>query len=210
MRATRTTVLTVAAPVGAYLVLLVLVAALWVKPPLIGWIGLAIVAALSAAGTTGAFLLFPRMRRNVDPVEGSDRRRLLVLADARCSATEICESIVAVLAGPDPEVLVVAPVLASPLHYLLGDEKAEQAEAQARLDAIVDGLCAAGIVARGRIGDDDPVQALGDALAGFPAVEALVVTSARSHWLEDDLFERARKLVPVLQHVVAAEPATAF
>jgi len=206
MRATRTTVLTVAAPVGAYLLLLVLVAALWVKPPLIGWIGLAVVAVLSAAGTTGAFFLFPRMRRNVDPVEGSERRRLIVLADACCSAREICESIVAALAGPNPEVLVVAPVLASPLHYLFGDEKAERAEAQARLDAIVDGLCAEGIVAHGRIGEDDPVQALGDALVEFPAVEALVVTSAHTHWLEGDLFERARKLVPVLQQVMA-EPA---
>ncbi|MGD0714166.1 MAG: hypothetical protein ABSB24_08280 [Gaiellaceae bacterium] len=207
MRATRTTVLTVAAPVGAYLMLLVLVAALWVKPPLLGWIGLAVVAVLSATIATGALVLFPRMRRNVDPVEGSARRRLLVLADARCSATEICGSIVAALAGPNPEVLVVAPVLASPLHYLFGDEKAEQAEAEARLDAIVDGLRAEGIAARGRIGDDDPVQALGDALAEFPAVEALVVTSAHTHWLEGDLFERGRKLVPVLQHVVATEPA---
>jgi hypothetical protein len=66
---------------------------------------------------------------------------------------------------------------------------------------VVDGLHAVGIDARGRIGDDDPVQALGDALAEFPAVEVLVVTSADTHWLEDDLFERARQLVPVLQHV---------
>ena len=70
---------------------------------------------------------------------------------------------------------------------------------------MVDGLHAAGFDARGTIGDDDPVQALGDALAGFPAVEVLVVTSADTHWLEHDLFERARQLVPVLQHVQTAE-----
>jgi len=209
MRATRTTLLTIAVPAAAYLALLVLVAALWVKPPLLGWIGLAVVAAVATAVTTGAFVLFPRMRRNVDAVEGAERRRLVVLADTTCPALAIRDSIAAALAGPDPEVLVVAPVLASPLHYLAGDETAERADAEARLAAVVDGLRAAGIDARGRIGDDDPVQALGDALAGFPAVEALVVTSTESHWLEGDLFERARQLVPVLQHVQIPEPTPA-
>ncbi|HXY80998.1 MAG TPA: hypothetical protein VEH55_06485 [Gaiellaceae bacterium] len=207
MRARRTTLLTIAAPAAAYIVLLVLVAALWVKPPLLGWIGLAVVATLAIALTAGAVLLFPRMRRNVDAVEGGERRRLLVLADTTCPALQIRDSIAAALAGPGAEVLVVAPVLASPLHYLAGDETAERADAEARLAAVVDGLCAEGIDARGRIGDDDPVQALGDALAEFPAVEALVVTSTRSHWLEGDLFERARRLVPVLQHVQIAEQA---
>ncbi len=207
MRAARTTLLTIAVPAVTYLVLLVLVAALWVKPPLIGWIGLAVVAALAAVVTGGAFVLFPRMRRNVDAVSGVERRRLLVLVDTTCPALEIRDSIVAALAGPEPEVLVVAPVLASPLHYLAGDERAERADAEARLAAVVDGLRAAGVDARGRIGDDDPVQALGDALAEFPAVEALVVTSTETHWLEHDLFERARQLVPVLQHVQTAERA---
>jgi hypothetical protein len=205
MRATRTTVLTIAVPAAAYLALLVLVAALWVKPPLLGWIGLAIVATVATALTAGAFVLFPRMRRNVDAVAGAERKRLLVLADTACPALEIRDSIAAALAGPDPEVLVVAPVLASPLHYLVDDETAEHAEAEARLAAVVDGLRAVGIGARGRIGDDDPVQALGDALAEFPAVEALVVTSTETHWLEDDLFERARQLVPMLQHIQIAE-----
>jgi len=201
MRATRTTLLAIAAPAAVYLVLLVLVAALWVKPPLLGWIGLAVVAGVATGLTAGAFLLFPRMRRNVDVVTGAERSRLLVLADTTCPALEIRDSIAAALAGPNPEVLVLAPVLASPLHYLANDETKARADAEARLVAVVDGLHAVGIDARGRIGDDDPVQALGDALAEFPAVEVLVVTSSDTHWLEDDLFERARRLVPVLQHV---------
>lgn len=205
MRATRTTFLRIAGPAVAYLVLLVLVAALWVKPPLLGWIGLAVVAVVAAALTAGAFVLFPRMRRNVDAVSGTERRRLLVLVDTTCPALEIRNSIVAALAGPEPEVFVVAPVLASPFHYLVDDDRAERGDAEARLVAVVDGLRAAGFDARGRIGDHDPVQALGDALAEFPAVEALVVTSAETNWLEHDLFERARQLVPVLQHVQTAE-----
>lgn len=207
MRATRSTLLAIAVPAAAYLALLVLVAALWVKPPLLGWIGLAIVAALASALTGGAFVLFPRMRRNVDAVAGGELSRLLVLADTTCPALEIRDSIVAALAGPDPEVLVVAPVLASPLHYLADDETTERADAEARLAAAVDGLRAAGIDARGRIGDDDPVQALGDALAEFPAEKALVITTTETHWVEHDLFERARQLVPVLQHVQTAEHA---
>jgi hypothetical protein len=129
MRATRTTLLAIAAPAAAYLVLLVLVAALWVKPPLLGWIGLVVVAGVATGLTAGALVLFPRMRRNVDAVTGAERSRLLVLADTTCPALEIRDSIVAALAGPNPEVLVLAPVLASPLHYLADDETKERADA---------------------------------------------------------------------------------
>lgn len=203
MPARRTTVLAVAVPVVGYLAILLLVAALHTRPPLLGWIGLGVVAALAVALAAGALVLFPRMRANVDPTPAPEERRLLVLADARCSGDRLCDTVAARLAGRDADVLVVAPVLASPLHYLAGDEDGERADAQARLDAVVAGLRRRGLRVEGRLGDDDPLQALGDALAGFPAGEALVVTAQQGHWLEDHLFERARRLVPVLEHVEA-------
>jgi hypothetical protein len=203
MRAQRL-VLLAAAPVAAYLLTMTLIAALWVRPPLLGWIGLAVVTAFASLAAAAAVALFPRMRTNLDPVGAPDPRRLLVLADADCPGERLRETVTARLAGSDPEVLVVAPVLAEPLHYLAGDEAREQWEAASRLAVVVAGLRAQGLRAEGRVGDDDPLQALGDALAVFPAGEALVVTSPGGQWLEDGLVERARALVPALEHVEAA------
>jgi hypothetical protein len=199
-----TTILVVALPVAAYLATLLLVAALYVKPPLVGWIGFVVVGALSCLVAAGALALFPRMRAAVDAVAAPDPTHLVVLADTSCPADRLCDTIALQLAGRTPDVLVVAPVLASPLHYLAGDEGREQWDAEARLGVVVAALRERGLHVEGRVGDDDPLQALGDALVGFPAGEALVVTSPQSHWLEAGLFERARRLVPVLEHVEAA------
>jgi hypothetical protein len=198
------TIALVALPVAAYVTVLTLVAAFVVKPPLLGWIGLAVVAVLGSALALGAVVLFPRMRAAVDPVVAPDPRRVLVLADGRCPAERVCDAVALRLAGDRPDVLVVAPVLASPLHYLDGDEERERAEAKARLDAVVAALRERGLHVDGRIGSDDPLQSFGDALATFPAGEALLVTTRESHWLERGLFERARHLVPVLEHVETA------
>jgi hypothetical protein len=203
--ARRTAVLIVAVPVAAYLSIMLLVAGLHTQPAALGWIGLGVVTAISVAIALGSLVLFPRMRANVErPAADPDPNRLLVLADARCPGDRICDTVAARLAGRDAEVLVVAPVLASPLHYLAGDEDAERREAEARLADVVTGLRRRGLRVEGRVGDDDPLQALGDALAEFPAGEALVVTTRGGHWLERGLFERARALVPVLERVDAA------
>lgn len=206
MPARRTAVVAVVLPAAGYLALLAVVAALVTRPPLLGWLGLAVVGALALAVAVAALVLFPHMRTNADAAALPERRRLLVLADATCAGEQLSDTVAARLAGEEAEVLVVAPVLASPLHYLAGDEAGEEAEARARLDAVVAGLRRRGLHVEGRLGADDPVQALGDALASFPAGEALLVTSAEGHWLEHDLFERARRLVPVLEHVEARRP----
>jgi hypothetical protein len=204
VRASRTAILAVAVPVAAYLATLSLVAALYVKPPLIGWIGFGVVGAFSCLIAAGALALFPRMRTAVDAVAAPEPARLVVLADALCPADRLCDTIAVRLAGRSPDVLVVAPVLARPLHYLADDERRERRDAESRLGAVVAALRERGLHVEGRIGADDPLQALGDALAGFPAGEALVVTSPETHWLEEGLFDRARRLVPVLEHVEAA------
>lgn len=204
MRPSRIAALVIALPVLVYVAILAAVAGLVTHPPLVGWIGLAVVGAFGSVLAVGFSLLFPRMRANVEPAAAPDRERLLVLADARCPGDRICDTVAARMAGRDAEVLVVAPVLASPLHYLAGDEDAETREAQARLDVVLSGLRRRGLHVQGRLGSDDPLQSLGDALAGFPAGEALLVTSPAGHWLEPGLFERARRLVPVLEHVETA------
>jgi hypothetical protein len=208
MRATRLTVLVFALPIAAFIGLLVLVTALWIHPPTIGWIGLAVVALVSIALGVAGYVLFPRMSVNADPVAAPERARLLVLADASAPVADLCDTVVVQLAGRDAEVLVVAPVLPPPSHYVANDEEAARAAAEERLEDLVAGLRSAGLAASGRVGTDDPLQALGDALAEFPAAEVLIVTAGEAVWLERGLFERARGFAPVVQHVEARTPAT--
>jgi hypothetical protein len=191
--------------------MMALIAALWVKPPLLGWIGLGIVAAVGAALTVIVFTLFPRSRTNVPPVATADgRHRLLVLADAACSPEQLREGVARHLHGRDAEMHVVAPILPEPLRYVTEDEEADRVEAERRLATTLEELRAAGIEATGSVGTDEPLQAVGDALVDFPASELLIVTTGQSDWLEDDLLERARQVVPTVEQlVVTPETATA-
>jgi hypothetical protein len=206
-RAKRTRVALAVIPAAGYVVLMALIAALWVKPPLLGWIGFAIVAVVGAGITVAVFTLFPRSRTNIPSVVSDGRERLLVLADATCSPSELCES-VAVRCTRDVPVHVVAPVLPNPINYIADVEEREREDAERRLAATLEELHAAGIEATGSVGTDEPLQSVGDALARFPATELLIVTTRESQWLEDDLLERARQVVPSVEQVVAT-PAQA-
>jgi hypothetical protein len=199
MHAKRTQIALAASPAAAYVVLMLLVAALYVKPPLVGWIGLGVVAAAGAAVAAGAAFLFPRMRRNVAEETETVPGRILVLADARCDAEHLRNTLAA-HAGAD--VHVVAPVLPSPVHYLSGDERREERDARRRLDATLAHLRRAGIPATGSLGADDPLQALGDALAAYGAADVLVVGQPETHWLEDGLVEDAARLFPHVRRIV--------
>ena len=55
------------------------------------------------------------------------------------------------------------------------------------------------IEARAEVGDADPLSAIGDALAVFPADEVVISTypPGRSHWHERNLVERTRAAHPV-------------
>jgi len=96
---------------------------------------------------------------------------------------------------------VITPVLASPLHLLADDERHERDEAEARLQATLESLARTGVQVEGVVGADDPLQAVGDALAGFQADEVLLVGPLPSgrDWLEQGFEKRVRDLygVPV-------------
>jgi hypothetical protein len=192
-----------AVPVVAYVVVMALVAALWVKPPLLGWIGFGIVAVVGAALIMAAPALFAASRTNLpSTVELGRREGVLVLADATCSSGQLSESIARHLHGRDVEVHVVAPTLPDPPQYIASDEDADRGAAAERLAETLEQLNEAGIAATGSVGTDDPVQALGDAVAAFPATELVIVTSAESHWLEEGLLEHAHMLVPSVELIV--------
>ena len=107
------------------------------------------------------------------------------------------------------EVLVVTPALNSPLKHWVSDEDGARAAAQERLDASLAQLAAAGVEARGEVGDGDPVQAMEDALRTFGADEIIISTHppGRSNWLERGVVERARErfAVPITHIVVDLE-----
>lgn len=189
------------APAVGYVTVLLLVAAFVVKPPALGWIGFGVAATIGLAIAGIAAVLFPHTRANavrVHPRFGG-RFRLLVVADAHCPSASLCNAVSDSLAGRAADVLVVAPVLASPLHFLAEDEERERDDARVRLSEALHGLAQLGIEARGRVGADDPLQAVGDALAGFPANEILLVApeERQAIWVEHGLDRKARDLFGV-------------
>ena len=124
--------------------------------------------------------------------ETADRSpRVLVLADVWCRAEGLCDEVIR-RAGHAARVLIVAPALASRLHYWTDDIDRESETAQARLETVLTRLEQNGVRAEGRVGDQDPALAVEDALHGFPATEVIVVTDDHDHanWSERGLTER--------------------
>jgi hypothetical protein len=94
---------------------------------------------------------------------------------------------------PDGEVLVVAPALNSRLRHWVLDEDAVRRGAKARAATLVERLEQHGVHAAGRVGDADPLLAIGDALRTFPADEILIAARPEdSGRLPDKLVSRAR------------------
>lgn len=202
------------APVLAYLVVLFLVAVFVAKPPALGWIGFGVAAVVGIAVAGVASLLYPRSRTNADRLHPHPGGvfRLLVVADVHCDGPALCDAVQHSIAGRPSDVLVVAPVLASPLHFLTNAESGERTDADLRLSEAVEGLSGLGITARGMLGSDDPLQAIGDALAGFPADEILLAAAASTsrNWLEFGLERRARDAFGVhVSSVTVADEAPA-
>ena len=95
---------------------------------------------------------------------------------------------------PEAEVLVVAPALNSWLRRWTSDEDDARRRAEERVAAFADDLERRGIHADRRIGDADPVQAIADALATFPADEIVIAGAPeRSTGLTDELASRASR-----------------
>ncbi len=202
-------------PVVAYLGVLLAIALFVVTPSALGWIGFGVVAMMGLLIGFAIAGLYPLTRTNavrVHPRPG-EPLRLLVVADRSCDNPTLCRGVERRIGGRGAEVVVVAPVLASPLHFLTDAERSEREDAKARLDEALAGLARAGIRARGVVGSDDPLQAIGDALTGFPASEVMLAAPAasRRHWLEHDLERKVRDVygVPVSVLEGALRPSEA-
>src|SRR4051794_17815684 len=138
----------------------------------------------------------------------ASQERILVIANETAEADELLE-VVAASADGDAEGRAVAPALNSRLRHWLSDEDTARRLAKERLQRCVERLEGAGLNATGWIGDADPLQALRDALAFFPADLVIVAThpADRSNWLAGALVERASRYFagPILH--VTVHPA---
>lgn len=137
---------------------------------------------------------------------GARPRRILVIANETCAARGVVDE-VRYRAGEGAEVVVVAPALAKSRleHWLASDSERRRSEAGTRLEDSVRAFEAAGMNARGTLGDADPLQALDDALRVFDPDEIVISPHppARSNWLERQVVRKARERYAVpITHVV--------
>lgn len=110
----------------------------------------------------------------------------LVLANETLEGSRLREVIVRLVDGVAEDVLVVCPVFAPPFPTGSPDQESARTVAEARLQSALVELRAAGVNARGEIGDGNPLVALEDALRGFAADEIVISTHAEGYspWLE--------------------------
>jgi GABA permease len=179
------------------------------------WAGLAVF--LLETGAVLAWWLSTRDEREA-PVKQSSPphepgvKRILVVANETVGGGELLAELEQLSRGQKNEVLVVTPALNSPLRHWVSDEDDARAAAAERLDHSLAAMRAAGMDARGAVGDGDPLQAIDDALRTFAPDEIVISThpEGRSHWLEHNLVEAARERYdcPVTHVVVDLDAAS--
>ena len=160
-----------------------------------GKVALAVFLALGLGVAAGLYLRSePKVREPAvwDRRPDDDTHRVLVVANETVAGSALRKEIME--RGPQAEVLVVCPALNSRIRHWTSDEDRAREEAQARLDVSVSSLAGAGVHVRGQVGDDDPIQAIDDALRSFPADEIVISTHppGRSNWLEKGLVVAAK------------------
>jgi hypothetical protein len=142
----------------------------------------------------------------------TDRRShpagILVVANRTCPCPVLLDEVVRRASDAPIDVLVVVPALNSRLRHWMSDVDGAVARAQERLEVALADLQTRGVAARGEVGDANPLVAIDDALAHFPASAIVIATlpPGQSNWLERGLIEKAtaRFDVPVT-HLVASE-----
>jgi hypothetical protein len=176
------------------------------------WLGLAVFVVLTLAVLYWVFARGTPAQpvQTAPPRRGAeDERRILVIANETVGGETLRETITERAAGYREDVLVVCPALNSPLRHWASDEDGARSAAAERLDRSLERLRAAGVDARGEVGDAEPLQAMEDALRTFGADEIIISThpEGRSHWLEKGIVEAARErfAVPITHVVVDLE-----
>jgi hypothetical protein len=153
-------------------------------------------------GSRGSLPHTAVVKRNDDDVY-----RVLVVANQTVGGRALLDEIRNRCKGKRSEIHVIVPALtSSQLEHWASDVDEAIADARKRLDDSLQAMAAAGLNARGEVGDHhEPEAAIEDALHGFAADEVIISTHPpdRSRWLESGVVERARSDVPLpVTHVV--------
>jgi len=139
------------------------------------------------------------------PTGRAARSRVLVIANRTVNADELRAELRR-RAARGAELHVVAPILASRVHYIASDVDQELDEARARLATALAWAAAEGISATGKVGDANAaLAAIEDELRLYGADEVIISTFPRgkSNWLETGIVERLREeLEAPVTHVV--------
>jgi len=143
-------------------------------------VGLAVGALAAAAVIVFAATRLPEYPIEVARAADRHRRLLLVAIEPVDEPREIEGVRAAAQAGDDddPEVLVLAPALNSPLSHWASDLEDSRLDAQRKLVLTVGALAMAEVDARGAVGDPDPLQAVEDTLRDYAADEVIVAIPA--------------------------------
>ena len=129
-----------------------------------------------------------------DPTPGKPFR-ILAIANETVEGEELHRLIADRAAGAPTEVLVVAPALNGRVRHWFSDVDRARDAAEERLYRSLERLDAAGVQARGWVGDSDPLEAIADAIAVFEADQLIISThpEKRSNWLAREVVRRARE-----------------
>lgn len=152
------------------------------------WLGVTVLVAATAV----VVVLFRRGRAL--QADGGDAGRaaventwrILVLANETLEGARLREAIVRLSDGVAEDVLVVCPVGVQGSSIRGPESDRARTTADVRLRDALTALRAAGVNARGELGDGDPVAALDGALQRFAADEIVIATRSEGHspWLE--------------------------
>jgi len=136
----------------------------------------------------------------------STSQHILVVANQTATDERLHRAICGFALDPAARIHVIAPALNSRLRHWFSDSDAAYEQAEARLGACIESLADLDFDVGGHVADEDPLQAIADALATFPATELIITTHPEplSNWLAHDLVDRAlaRFGLPTI-HVIA-------
>ena len=122
-------------------------------------------------------------------------KRVLIITNERVADPAGVPEAIAKQVREADAVCVVAPVLTSRLHSWVSDIDAEFVEADDRMRMLVGGLASSGPAVSGKVGDEDPLQAIADALVLFPA-DALIIgvhPADEANWRERGFSAKVRE-----------------
>jgi hypothetical protein len=127
------------ATTGAVLLGTAMLVVFLLRPPLLGWVGFAVVCAIAIGLASFSAVISPRLRVSAQrPASALDaEKRLLVVADEHCGSPALWRSIDARLGGA-VAVRLVVPVRVSHRHFLTNDEASESRDADDRVRLAVE------------------------------------------------------------------------